>query len=170
MVYIKIPQGWTFDKRVVDGILKDVLVSDQLLQVESKGGAQGEKTACKNLIIIQDLVKECLRTKKRGAHSISLNSKETCANEIIIYFRTPPETFELFLKYEPNRNGKEPSNNMKLVQGVDEKKFSFANSTYTGTLWFHNAVISETKREELKDKAQEQRDNRRHVGNNPLAT
>ena len=107
MLYLSFPVGWRFvGAEAGEPDSKDRLVD---------GGGR--------IIEIQDIVKECLRRKKRHAASIDIENKRTFDCPLTIYFRKLPLMFvlkegTLLLQYEPTQNGKRPSTNAELLSGA----------------------------------------------------
>lgn len=151
MLYLTIPQGWRFEQKEIEGVLKDVYMNE----------------SSNDQIVIQDLVKATLRNKRRHETFRVVNNEHV---PITIYFRSPPRSGENFLKYEPNKNGKEPSTNVVVVQGNKEQKKSPASYTCYGQFWANNACLSKEKRAEIEEKRTAQRVSRQHQGNSPMAT
>lgn len=155
MIYISIPQDWTFDGTNYDS---DVFVN-----------TASETT---RTIPLQELIKDCLRTKQRHATSVSLNNKETHNETITIYFKLPPNTDDFFIQYEPQRNGKEKSTHARPVKGNNVQGIKLKH--VDGLLWHQIAEnrvrLTEERLAELEQKSEEQAENRRHTGDSPLAT
>ena len=153
MIYILIPQGWTFATKDVEGTLKDVLIEPT-----------GEAT-----IVVQDIIQEQLRTRKRHEPSRVINNKDTYHLDITIYFKKPIFMIKSLVKYEPNRNGKEPAITIKEMSRDD---FRVSVSQARFGLWYHHEHLSAKDLEAAVAHAKEQRENRRHSGeaDSPLAT
>lgn len=158
MIYIKFPKGWTFEKKEIGGEPTDILK-----RTLDKGT---------EIINLQHIIKECLRHKKRYAKSVSIKGEETKGEEITIYFRHPPFTTDVFLKYLPNNNGKFPSTETHNIQGFNAKPKYV--TTHYGSLWFQNddtrGIMTAERLQEVIEKAKEIQDNRRHIGDAPKAT
>ena len=151
MIYISLPHGWEFTQKEILGTIKDVFV----------------KTDSDKVIIIQDLIKEELRSRKKHTAFAVVNNEATNHLDIMFYYSEPPEMAERFLKYVPCSNGKEPT--------AEETKILTHSSSPRSSpipfgLWFQNRPLSAKRRAEVESDAAEQRENRRHSGNSPLAT
>ncbi|KTC78309.1 hypothetical protein [Legionella brunensis] len=172
-LYIALPQGWCFaGKRDVSGVLKDVLINHANTQI----------------ILLQDIIKDCLRTKKRsssfvtvplrGTERITISTttgagigQDLEPHAITIYFKKPPYTKDFFLQYTPKNNGKYPSDvETHVVKGSDVVVCSAMFHTMYGQKWHNLHFFSKEKMAEILAAEKEQRDNRRHVGDNPLPT
>ncbi|OCH98722.1 hypothetical protein A8135_10475 [Legionella jamestowniensis] len=153
-VYIALPDGWNFEgkKELPEG-KKDVLVQHPGTQI----------------IYLQDIIKDCLRCKKRNIPSMTIELKNLSLESITIYFKSPPHNDELYIQYEPQNNAKYPAEKVNIAKGVE-----FANSktvqTVYGQRWYNMFHFSEEKMAEIKAADKEQRDNRRHIGDSPYAT
>lgn len=151
MIYISLPQGWEFTKKEILGTLKDVFV----------------ETGSDNVIIIQDLIQDELRSRRKRKAFSRINNAATNYLNITFYFSTPPETTERFLTYVPARNGKEPTTEEPTLLTYSR---SPRLSPIPFGLWFQHEPLSARRRAEVEANAEEQRENRRHSGNSPLAT
>jgi hypothetical protein len=154
-IYISIPKGWAFDNENYNA---DVFVrnKEELVQI----------------IPLQFLIKECLRTKKRHEQTVTLPSTDTHGELVMLYFKRPPNTLENFIRYAPNRNGKLPAKEIDMVNGLNVQSLPLAHSS--GYLWFqlpeNQKNLSEWRLSELQEKALIQRENQRHTGDSPCLT
>ncbi len=158
MIYINIPSGWKFDNKNYP--------SDVLVKENSETG----KVKPEEIIELQSLIKDCLRTKKRHATSFSLDLKDTHNEKITIFFKRAPEGN--YLEYHPNRNGKFKAEKAEIILKKEIQQVSFSNS-HTGLLWFQRldrCALNPKRREEVEKMALEQKANRRHNGDSPKAT
>lgn len=112
-----------------------------------------------NDIPLQDTIHEELR-RVRGP--------KVKTGDLEIYFKNPPNTKQLFLKYEPNRNGKLPSNKFEEIKGVNAQP-RISNTKY-GEFWFQNVYLSPNRRDQVHDDRDETRKNRQHIGDSPTPT
>lgn len=151
-IYITIPNGWVYTQRCINGVEKDVFA----------------ESSSENCIVIQDLVKDCLQHRnKQNKYSQQVSEQ---GYSLMFYYKSPPQTEEFFIKYLPNKNGKEPSVGTEVVRGKDVSQKNYSSSKYTGTLWFHQIPLSSAKTDKYTRKYAEQRDNRRHTGDSPKPT
>ncbi|KTD66242.1 hypothetical protein [Legionella spiritensis] len=166
MIYITIPEGWHFTTRKVGEEDKDVLVDDL-----------NEDNESVKVINLQEIVRTSLHHKSRKETSKTIRDAETHDCAITIYFRKPPDTSDLFLRYEPNRNGKLPADKTSdkkpmLVKGSSTHTH-MANPGY-GRLWWQNpdnqARLSAKRLAKVEEKSMEQKEDRRHTGDSPKAT
>lgn len=154
-IYISIPKGWAFDNENYNA---DVFIrtKEELVQI----------------IPLQFLIKECLRTKRKHEEAVTLPLTDTHGELITLYFKRPPYTLDNFIRYAPNRNGKWPAKEIDLVNGLKSQPLPLAHST--GYLWFqlpeNKNRLSEQRLSILEEKALLQRENRRHTGPSPCPT
>ncbi|MCA0402301.1 MAG: hypothetical protein LCH30_00750 [Proteobacteria bacterium] len=150
MLYISLPEGWKFDNQNEK--------FDALTQGENK-------------IDIQFLIKELLRTKKKTDYKVTLNSKETHYEDIIIYFRRPPNDEALYIQYEPKQNGKHKTEQFEIVQGKDRQLKKMIHQV--GKLWHqiseNTQGIVQDRLDKIQEKSTEQKLNRQKIGNSPNA-
>ncbi|ASQ45731.1 hypothetical protein [Legionella clemsonensis] len=153
-VYIALPDGWDFEgkKELPEG-KKDVLVQHQGKQV----------------IGLQDIIKECLRCKKRNVPSMTIALKNSDLESITIYFKVPPPTEKIYIQYEPQNNAKCPAERVSIAKGTEFTKSKNIQTTY-GQRWYSMFYFTPEKMAAIKAADKEQRDNRRHVGDSPYAT
>ncbi len=105
MLYVSFPVGWRF--------------------VGAEAGVSGSKDrlvdAGGQCIEVQDIIKNCLRTKKRRAVSVDIKNEHTFGCLLTIYFRKHPPTAAFgereLLRYDPTQNGKKPSGKVELLSG-----------------------------------------------------
>lgn len=135
-----------YQQQMHEGQLKDCFVDEHGTKV----------------IPFQDHVKEALRHNKK-------NSKEIILADIKIYLRPPKLESGRFLKYEPEKNGKEPTTKTPEVTELIINP-SYRPITQSGQCWFQVNPISTQRREEIDAKRDEQMHNRRHDGDSPLPT
>ena len=148
--YIPLPDGFEF-KKIND--------QDQVVSLHNKLPP----------IDIQFLIKEYLRNPKK------VKVIATPYPEISIYTTLPPKLTMNYMVYEPKNNGKSSADNIQIVDGKKNRTSSqTANSAnlFNGhaTSWMQNSPLSESKRKQLEEKRDEQRENRRHMGDNPKPT
>lgn len=148
-MYLSIPKGMKYKQIIIDDIAGDYFVDPE---------GQLPKIA------IQKLLHDALRTNTGRKKSIELH-------ELTIYLRTPPNDEETYLKYIPNRNGKEATQIEPVeVKGRDAQKHSAMHYTTNGQVWCNQFYLTDKRKEEIEAKRVEQRNNRRHYGNSPLST
>lgn len=148
-MYISIPKEMIFQKVTSEKNTRDCFV---------------DPTKKRDPIELQSLLKEALRTNT-GHHKIIK------LKEFTIYLRTPPNKKEIFLEYSPCHNGKDPtSTDPKLISGHLAQKYDPSKHSRYGMFWYQQIELSSAKQEVITDKMLEQRENRRHSGNSPLAT
>jgi len=148
-MYLSIPKGMKFKQITEGNITSDYFVDPEGVRPN---------------IALQELVKEALRTN---------NGRSKCINlaQFSIYTRKPPFSSEEFLEYIPNQNGKYATKDeVKLISGISTKKYNPAEYTGPGTVWCSQFYRTEAQLQEIAGARQAQRDNRRHVGDCPLAT
>jgi len=155
MIYINIPKGWTLDSTNFDSDVFVNNIPDDLKKIP-----------------LQELIKECLQNKKRFADSFTFDPEKTHHEAITVYFKRPPNSQELFIRYVPNRNGKLKSENISIVKGYDAQGIQFAHAV--GLLWFRipeNQVrLAPERLAEIEQTSAEQKENRRHTGDSPFPT
>jgi hypothetical protein len=155
MIYISIPEGWIFDNTNYEF---DVLVNNSAEDIKH--------------ILLQHLIKECLRNKKRHTDSFTFDPKETHNETITVYFKRPPNTEASFIQYVPNQNGKIKSENPCIVKGFEAQGIKLAHTV--GLLWFqiptNKERLTSERFAEIEQHSAEQKENRRHTGNSPLPT
>lgn len=119
-------------------------------------------------IDLQAIIKEYLRTHKRGERSRTVQGPATHGVPIILSLK--PIAAISVLKYEPMNNGRYPAISAEIDGKVIAKSASLKPRPAFGSVWYQHAFLSPARMAEVKDKAEEQRDNRRHWGQSPLAT
>jgi len=151
-MFLSIPQGMVFQQEYNGTDLHDYFI---------------DPTGKKPKIDLQTLLKNALQNntkkevEKRGGNKFVIS-----LNEFTIYLKNPPRDENDYLKYIPNNNGKNPTaSTPEIVKGFLEYKPS-----YRSGLWFHHVPLSAEKLEQVLEKREEQRHNRRHVGDSPLPT
>lgn len=154
MIYIAIPTGM---KHSVENItIENVKTPRDLLICES-----GKRPD----IDLQQIVKNALQHRRKS------NDLYT-ENGVTIYYKRPPYDANTYLKYEPQNNGKYPATKCELVCGQKQKPYNPATQTShaASSFWYQHLPMSSERRKEIVEKQREQRDNRRHDGDSPLAT
>lgn len=154
MIYLTIPKGMTF--RQITTVTEDKKTSETRdCLVDTTG---------KNIIELQSLVKDALRTNTGRKKSIELK-------DFTIYLRIPPNTDAQFLEYIPNHNGRYPTKTEpKLVIGKEAQKYDPKVYSSYGTFWSHHTFLTNSQKLELEEKRLAQKENRRHYGDSPLPT
>ncbi|RUR08921.1 permease [Legionella sp. km772] len=112
-------------------------------------------------IDLQEQLKEALRANTG-------RKKEINAGDFIIYLKKPPFKNESFLTYIPHQNGKHATQETpRIISGLSCSTY---RSTSYGTLWHQITPLNAQRLEEVLAAREAQRDNRRHIGDSPLAT
>lgn len=153
MIYIKIPKGMEFKQLALDN-------------TEAKRDYFVDPEGKKEPLDIQIAVKLILQ------HVNKATTKQTTPESPLeIYSRVPPNDLEMYLKYLPNRNGKEATKETpEVVQGVFAQKYNPANQTRNGEIWCRLFVCSRERHEQILEQRREQRLNRQHIGDCPNPT
>ncbi|KTD09230.1 Permease [Legionella gratiana] len=154
MIYLTIPKGMVFKK---------ITTEDQDKKTSEIRDCFIDATG-KNIIELQDLVKDALRTNTGRKKCIKLD-------QFTIYLRTPPNTDEPFLAYNPNHNGRYPTaTEPEYVIGKNAQKYDPKIYSSYGTFWSHHMYLTRSQEIELEEKRLAQKENRRHYGDCPLPT
>lgn len=146
--YIPLPEG--IEHAVING-------QDHLIDKINKVPA----------VNMQFLIKEHLRNPHKGKHQKS-QIINTSLDKVKIYTAMPPALDMDYLVYEPKNNGALPSDKIERLKSY--KNTSPATNPaglFNGHApsWMNNA-----KRKQLEEKRDEQRENRRHMGDSPKST
>lgn len=145
MLYIKVPIN---------------MVYKQVSYIDQQGNAQLEDRFVSKLypeqsyISIQQAVYEFLKTHRSEANIDTLQ-----------IFKKKGIRWNNFLEYRPNRNGLDPSKHVKLLEGIPS-----VSTSPSSVAWFKTVPLSPERKYEIVKKYDEQRDNRRHIGDSPLPT
>ncbi|MDR3442936.1 MAG: permease [Legionella sp.] len=153
MIYIKIPEGMEFKQLALDN-------------TETKRDYFVDPEGKKEPLDIQKAVKSILQ------HVNKATIKQTTPESPLeIYSRVPPNDLEMYLKYLPNRNGKEATmETPEAVQGVFAQKYNPANQTRNGEIWYRFYAFSTERQKQILEQRHEQRLNRQHIGDCPKPT
>lgn len=115
---------------------------------------------------IQHVIKDYLRNPKKNKLNL---------HDCNIYTMPPPNLNIIYAVYEPKDNGKNPADKIEIVDGkklVESTKTPAPQGLFHGHApsWMQGSPLSEARRKQLEEKRDEQRENRRHMGDNPKAT
>ena len=182
MLYIIIPEGMKFKTgREIDDLSEKVIHSEEaktdtgtnesLEKLSATkytlGAILDDDQLCDPLkpeyeINLQEIVKEALQHAKNRVVEIK---------GLTIYLDKPPFNLgeTLFLQYQPEKNGKEPTKTMPtLIKGVNTQSPKL--KTKYGDFWFQGLPLTKEQLAEIDKQRAEQRANRRHTGDNSTPT
>lgn len=125
---------------------------------------ENEKGEVERTISIQNMVKKMLQHWPR-------NKSYQEWEGIRVYRKSPPCEDGEFLAYQPNQNGKSSmTEEPAVINGAAYHRQRSASPGRYGSLWFKHVVLTKAKEEEILQKREEQRHNRRHDGDSPNPT
>lgn len=156
MIYLSIPEGMVYQqKKVISAGSENASLKDFFVDPNGK----------RPDIPLQDIVKDMLRTNTGQKKIIEKDG-------ITLYRKIPPYEKTQFLQYAPEENAKFATKTTPVVaSGMDFRaSLNKANTKQYGQLWFKENPLPKDKQELVEDKRDEQRDNRRHIGDSPKAT
>ncbi len=115
---------------------------------------------------IQHIIKDYLRNPKKD---------KLTQLHCVIYTTLPPNLNVTYAIYEPKNNGKDPADKIEIVDGkklIESAKEPASPTLFHGhaSSWMQGSPLSEARRKQLEEKRDEQRENRRHMGDNPKPT
>lgn len=155
-VYIEVPSGYKYVAKKECEIRDRVVEKDCLVS----------KTNEKDVIPLQDIVKDSLQHKPRGTRSKTVDN-------LTIHFFIPHSANKdkEYLVYEHKNNASMPGRG-EFKRLKDIVKFNPAMKTKNGVFWHDRSIheTSKTRRKRIKDKQAEQREDRRHTGDTPTST
>lgn len=151
-MYLSIPDGMVFQqKQVIQGdktVLNDFFVDPKGIKAD---------------INIQEIIKKAIQCNTGRSQAIENKYPFN------IYLKVPKCDTKEYLKYIPNHNGKyatERVDSVIRVIGIRAQPLR----TIHNTLWFNHVPVSADRLEEISEKREAQRHNRRHYGDSPCPT